>query len=122
MRYHDDHVERVGPGRYDIADLGVLNIGILRSVINIPRQTAICSAFTYMHMYKKYIYIYIYIYIFIKEEDRLKIHHLSDHHEPISLTISFSLFFFTRILARHGPSAKLVGYTGTLYYKQRWQS
>ena len=32
MRYHDDRVERVGPGRYDIADLGVLNIGILRSV------------------------------------------------------------------------------------------
>jgi hypothetical protein len=32
IEYHDDRVERREPGRYDIADLGVLTIGILRSV------------------------------------------------------------------------------------------
>ncbi len=34
IEYHDDRVERRGPGRYDIADLGELTIGILR---NVPR-------------------------------------------------------------------------------------
>jgi hypothetical protein len=32
MDYPDDRVERVAPGRYDVADFGHLNIGILRNV------------------------------------------------------------------------------------------
>eukprot|EP00047_Mylnosiga_fluctuans_P004079 m.232584 g.232584 ORF g.232584 m.232584 type:complete len:1689 (+) comp12383_c0_seq1:42-5108(+) len=40
IEYHDDRVERRGPGRYDIADLGELTIGILRTHVLVRLQNS----------------------------------------------------------------------------------